>query len=74
MDRGSIAVRQFERMFPGVAYQEYLRTTNAEEYRRRRGSAAVRDADAGNSRLIGTIVYDPDKQTVRFERKDSIFL
>ncbi len=69
--------RRFERMFPEIAYQEHLRSTDPERYRQhmntekhRRHIDALRDEsiDYEESRVISVIVYDTKNRKIRFEK------
>jgi hypothetical protein len=69
MDRGNRAVRQFERMIPGIAYQEHLRTTDPRRYIEFMRSLSPIRLDLKNSRLVAIVVYDSEGN-MRVERVD----
>lgn len=66
------AHRQFERMFPEIAYQENLRATDPEKYREHMRALNSRRINPEQGKLIATIIYDPDKKEVRIVREDEI--
>jgi len=75
MDRGSRAVRQLQFGSVELATQEHLRATDPERYREHMRQivdpqSPYSQIDRSQARLIGTFVYDPDAQTVTFERAE----
>ena len=62
---GNLAIRRFERMLPGIAYQEHLRITTHRDYIM---SGTPQKVDPEKFRLIGIITYDLDKKTVDIEK------
>jgi len=74
MDRGSRANRQLQLGSVELATQEHLRATDPEAYRRHMQQISdpqspYSQIDETKATLIGTFVYDPEAQTVTFERK-----
>ena len=63
------AIRQFERMLPGLADDDRLKVTDPEAYRRKMRNPTV--IDTKTSRLIAEVVYDNKNETVTIERTNS---
>lgn len=59
------ANRRFEMMFPGIAYQEHLRTTDPERYEEHMRGLANQPLDLEGSEILETIVINLDKRTVK---------
>ncbi len=70
MNRGYRAVRQMERMFPGVAQQHHLRATDSQAYEDHMASLQPPVVDEGNSKLVATITYDHEQRTVSVDKVD----
>ncbi|MBA7678773.1 hypothetical protein ES703_87051 [subsurface metagenome] len=51
------ACRRFERMFPGIAYQESLRATDSEEYKLHMKSLNSSSRSSSEGKLIAKIIW-----------------
>ncbi len=68
MDNSYRAARRFEMMFPNIAYQEHLRSTDPERYEQHMNNLRSEPIDTEDSELIAIIVYDPKSRKIRIEK------